>query len=575
MEYFKLDSEIEVCKPRLDNKVIKMEITSIEVERFKRVQKAEIQLSDINVLVGSNNAGKSSMLQGIHFCAGAAVASRRLDKVTFTQQSLLYCPARNFVDLRNGAPYQNQSAFGFLRVRGIVGEDNDQYTVRVYRGRNEGNVGCERHGNPSIGTMVSAFIPPFSVYVPGLAGIPELEEYRSESVVRKGVASGDANLYLRNVLLLIKNKKLLPELTKLMTLIFPDFSIEIKFDQVHDSHIQVFIRAGANQTAKPIELIGTGVLQALQIFSYATLFKPKLLLLDEPDSHLHPDNQGLLAESFVALVENLETKIVVSTHSRHLVEALYGEANFVWMKDGRIQEQGNSLEKIPILMDIGALDSFDKLINGAIEYVLLTEDANIAMMEVLAESSGFDMTKTLIYSYKASSNLSSAYALCEFILASAPKCTVIIHADNDFLTKPEEKSLREKIEKCGAKAFITEGSDIESYFVVPEHIGSLLGKDAATISAWLNELALAKHNKLTHKFSRKRDEAKKKLYKNDDAPDTLQLMGEDVPLPPEKRLGKFMLAELRTAMHGKFGKTINVMTKSKYLYSDYLQSVIE
>lgn len=224
--------------------------------------------------------------------------------------------------------------------------NNDQYTVRVYRGRNEGNVGCERHGNPSIGTMVSAFIPPFSVYVPGLAGIPELEEYRSESVVRKGVASGDANLYLRNVLLLIKNKKLLPELTKLMTLIFPDFSIEIKFDQVHDSHIQVFIRAGANQTAKPIELIGTGVLQALQIFSYATLFKPKLLLLDEPDSHLHPDNQGLLlAESFVALVENLETKIVVSTHSRHLVEALYGEANFVWMKDGRIQEQGKFSRK--------------------------------------------------------------------------------------------------------------------------------------------------------------------------------------------------------------------------------------
>ncbi|WP_447407574.1 AAA family ATPase, partial [Clostridium perfringens] len=86
--------------------------------------------------------------------------------------------------------------------------------------------------------------------------------------------------------------------------------------------------------------IGTGVLQTLQIFSYATLFKPKLLLLDEPDSHLHPDNQGLLADSLIALVENLETKIIISTHSRHLVESLYGEANFVWMKDGKIQEQG-------------------------------------------------------------------------------------------------------------------------------------------------------------------------------------------------------------------------------------------
>lgn len=552
-----------------------MEITSVEVERFKRVQKAEIQLSDINVLVGPNNAGKSSMLQGIHFCAGAAVAARRLDRVTFTQQSLLYCPARDFVDLRNGGPYQNQSAFGYLRVRGVIGEDNDQYTVRVYRGRNEGNVGCERHGNPVIGSMVTAFIPPFSVYVPGLAGIPEIEEYRSESVVRKGVASGDANLYLRNVLFLIKTKNLLSELTQLMKLVFPNFGIEINFDPVHDSYIQILVRAGPNQTTKPIELIGTGVLQALQIFSYATLFKPKLLLLDEPDSHLHPDNQGLLAESFVALVENLETKIIVSTHSRHLVEALYGESNFVWMKGGKIQEQGNSLDKVPILMDIGALDSFDKLINGAINHVLLTEDTNLVMMRTLVEGSGFDMTKTLIYSYKASSNLNSAYALCEFILESAPECTVIIHADNDFLTGDEEQSLREKIEKCGAKAFVTEGSDIESYFVTPEHVCELLGEDYEAIIEWLDELALAKHNKLAHKFSRKRDEAKKKLYKNDNAPDTLTLMGEGLPLPPDKRLGKFMLAEVRSAMHKRFGKNVNLITESNYLYSEYLQSVAD
>lgn len=317
------------------------------------------------------------------------------------------------------------------------------------------------------------------------------------------------------------------------------------------------------------------MLQTLQIFSYATLFKPKLLLLDEPDSHLHPDNQGLLADSLIALVENLETKIIISTHSRHLVESLYGEANFVWMKDGKIQEQGYTLEKVPLLMDIGALDSFDKLINGAISYVILTEDTNLAMMKILVEGSGFDMSKTLIYSYKASSNLNSAYALCEFILASAPECMVIIHADNDFLTECEAKSLRDKIEKCGAKAFVTEGSDIESYFVIPEHIGALLGEAPETISGWLDEIALAKHNKLTHKFSRKRDEAKKKLYKNDNAPDTLQLMGEAVPLPPDKRLGKFMLAELRNTMHERFGKTVNIITESDYLYSDYLSDLLD
>lgn len=552
-----------------------MEITSIQLERFKRVHKAEIKLSEINVLVGSNNSGKSSMLQGIHFFAGATVAARRLGRVTFTQQSLLYCPSRDFVDLRNGSPYQNQSAFGYLRVRGIENEEEDTYTVRVYRGRNDGNVGCERSGNATIGGMVTAFIPPFSVYVPGLAGIPELEEFRSESVVRKGVASGDANLYLRNVLLLIKRKKLLPELTQLMKLIFPNFSIEINFDAVHDSHIHCLVRAGATPTKTPIELIGTGVLQALQIFSYATLFKPKLLLLDEPDSHLHPDNQGLLAESFVALVERLETKIIVSTHSRHLVEALYGESNFVWMKNGKVQEQGSDLSKVPILMDIGALDSFDNLINGTIDKVLLTEDTNFSYIHQLAESSGFDMTKTNIYSYKASSNLNSAFVLSEFILEAAPNTKVIIHVDNDFLTTDETEELKKKIELCGALAFITEGSDIESYFVEPEHIAELLDEDPALIEEWLDELALSKHNKLTHKFSRKRDEAKKKLYKNANAPDTLELMGDQVPLPPDKRLGKFMLSLARSSMNARFGKEVNLLADSNFLFSEYLQEIAQ
>ena len=549
-----------------------MEIHSVEIERFKRVQKVEIELSGINVLVGSNNSGKSSVLQGIHFSAGAAVAARRLDRVTFTQQSLLYCPSKDFVDLRNGGPYQNQSCFGYLRVRGAVNGENDNYTVRVYRGRNEGNVGCERSGNQTIGGAVTAFIPPFSVYVPGLAGIPEVEEFRSESVIRKGVASGDANLYLRNVLLLIKKKEQLPELTRLMKLVFPNFSIELDFDAVHDSHIHCMIRAGTNQRKTPIELIGTGVLQALQIFSYATLFKPKLLLLDEPDSHLHPDNQGLLAESFLALVSELETKIIVSTHSRHLVEALYGDSNFVWMKDGTVHEQGKSLHKVPILMDIGALDSFDKLINGAVDRVILTEDSGLTLICKLAESSGFDMSKTNIYSYKASSNLASASALAEFILEAAPNTKVIVHADNDFLTEEEINSLKKKIEHSGAKAFVTEGADIESYFVNAAHIAELLEVEESEVVEWLDELALQQHNKLTHKFSRKRDEANRKLHKNDAAPDTLTLMGETIPLPPEKRLGKFMLSKVRSSMKERFGKEADLLEDSNSLYSEALRN---
>ena len=561
-----------------------MKITKIELEKFKRVNSAEIVLSDINVLIGSNNAGKSSVLQGIHFSTVAAVAAKRVGKKTFTQDNLLYCPTRDFVTLRYNGEYQNQSKFSYLRIRAELTRENEEgqeyqeedvYTVRVYRGRNEGNVGCDRTGNVIIGNNVTDHIPPFSVYVPGLAGIPQVEEYRSESVVRKGVASGDANLYLRNVIYLLKKKNLIGELTQLMKMVFPSFSVDIKFDPVHDSYIDVFVSVKRGGARKHIELVGTGVLQALQIFSYVTLFKPSLLLLDEPDSHLHPDNQTLLTEALQTITQETNTKIIISTHSRHIVDSLYGEANFVWLKDGSVYEQGSNLHRLSMLMDIGALDSFEKLREGDVDYVFLTEDTKMEMLERLTQSSGFPQENTLFYSYKASSNINSVGTLTEFIKEIAPETHVIVHADNDFLTEDEEVRLSRKISGFGATPFITQGSDIESYFINPDHLSALLEIDLNDVVDWLNELATTNHNELMHKFTRKRDDAKHKLYRNsNEAPDTLRLMGNSVPLEPEKRLGKFMLRKARGELHQRFGKTIDIMTPTEFLKSERLLEII-
>ncbi|MNH48071.1 hypothetical protein D3C79_1116450 [compost metagenome] len=57
--------------------------------------------------------------------------------------------------------------------------------------------------------------------------------------------------------------------------------IDVEFDEQRDHRIKVY--ATQNGARNLIELCGTGLLQVLQIYSYITYFKPKLLLLDEPD----------------------------------------------------------------------------------------------------------------------------------------------------------------------------------------------------------------------------------------------------------------------------------------------------
>ncbi|MFA6188787.1 MAG: AAA family ATPase [Sulfuricurvum sp.] len=554
-----------------------MEISKLELNKFKKINSASINLDPINILIGGNNAGKSSVLQGIHFSIGTAIAARKVNNKTFIQNELLYCPTKNFVRLRHGGDYQNQSNFGSLKIYAKNDENIEHtYDIRVYRGRNEGNVGCDRKGDSTLGTIITNPKLPFSVYVPGLAGIPQVEEYRSEGTVRRGVASGDANLYLRNVIYLILQKKLLPELRRMMLLIFDEFAIDVKFDPSHDTNIDVYVDLTSSGARTPIELIGTGVLQALQIFSYVTLFKPKLLLLDEPDSHLHPNNQSLLAEALLTISTETKTKILVSTHSRHIVDSLYDDANFIWLKNGTVYQQGYDLPRVSMLMDIGALDSYERLREGQIKYAVLTEDSKTDMLKKLLQYSGYNLSEILIYSYKTSSNINSAKALTEFIQEIATNTTVIVHMDNDFYIEDEANKLIRQIEEVGGKPFLTEGSDIESYFINPLHLSALLDEPEELIIDWLNELATENHNELTLKFIRKRDHAKN-LFSRDSSitqPETALLLGTNVPLSADKRIGKFMMKKVNDKMHSKFGKRVDLKTQTEHLKSDLLRNFI-
>ncbi len=554
-----------------------MEIARIQLERFKRVSDITIDLSPINILVGGNNSGKSSVLEGLHFSVVASVAARLADTKTFTQDALLFCPTKEFVSLRNGAPYKNQSNFGYLRVYATDDEDDLDCIIKIYRGRNEGNVGCEVSGSANLRQLISNTRRPFSVYVPGLSGIPQVEECRTESIIRRGVASGDANLYLRNVLLLIKNGGKLQELIEAVRVIFPRFHLSVGFNPKTDLHISVSVSlAGVHGRKTPLELVGTGVQQALQIFSYVVLFRPYLLLLDEPDSHLHPDNQGLLSKALLSIASTTDTKVIISTHSRHLVDALYDESNIVWLKDGSIYQQGDEIGRVPLLMDLGALDSFEKIREGEVDWVFLTEDASLELVKVLINESGFGEDEIVTYSYKTSSNIQSALSLSEFIREIAPDTKIIIHRDRDFMTDIEVEWTEQVIVSCGAMPFITEGSDIEHYFQVSEHLAELLDVDTEEIKAWKDEIAQAEHNTLVHKYLRKRDELKP-LYRNraENPPDGMAMLGPDMPLPEEKRLGKYMLRKLRGSMHERYGTTVDVKSESEFLWSEKLSQLRE
>ncbi len=81
------------------------------------------------------------------------------------------------------------------------------------------------------------------------------------------------------------------------------------------------------------------------------------MILDEPDSHLHPNNQRLLAEKLHSLAVENDFQIILSTHSRHLLYSFEDLAKINWISNGKIVEEDINI--INVLVDLGALDKGD------------------------------------------------------------------------------------------------------------------------------------------------------------------------------------------------------------------------
>ena len=450
-------------------------IEKIEISRFKNIEELELRLDNINVLVGGNNAGKSSILQAIQFSISIAQTTSLAEfrrtrwkdgklSTSLTPEQILYTPTNDIYSLGNGGTL-SQSREEAILVKFTESDFNEKAEFTLRKGRNK-NLLVGLQGE-ILGQQIRNIESPFSIYVPGLAGIAAFEEFKSEGIVRKIAAKGNANSVFRNILLILSHdEKKWTAFHADLNDVFSEIKIHIEFNPGRDDNIEVFIIRG--ELKLPIDTYGTGVLQTIQILSYLHLYRPKFLILDEPDSHLHPQNQKIIAEKLHELTTELEFQIILSTHSRHLLDSFQNIAEVHWIVDGRLSEEDYNFVKV--LLEIGALDKGDFLNNGNIKCIVLTEDYITKPLRYILKANEFNLDECDIWAYEGCSKLDTAIVLSAFIKKHAPNARIIVHRDSDYLSDDEKHDIEQKASNAGLDIFFTTGTDIESNFLNKEHL---------------------------------------------------------------------------------------------------------
>ena len=297
-------------------------LRKVEVKNFKVFGEETFELAEHLVVVGPNNCGKTSLLQAI--ATWSEIANHwfetnpdfaRLDDGNYptTDLNLLRfdsVPLRDFPHLwqnkRVGEPISIWVEAERWRVGfEIVLSATEQAQIRPMREVRETHLESCRENPPTI------------VYVPPISHLPIGEAPLREDAVRARIRAGRLAEVLRNVVDFVGQDD--SKWRQLQCVVDDFFGYEL-LPPSRGTDLIVQYRHRRSGEAFDLNSAASGFLQVLA--SYATLLfqEASVILIDEPDAHLHLLLQEAAYRRLRSFASITKSQLVVATHSEAIIE---------------------------------------------------------------------------------------------------------------------------------------------------------------------------------------------------------------------------------------------------------------
>ena len=237
------------------------------------------------------------------------------------------------------------------------------------------------------------------------------------------------------------------------------------------------------------------------------------------------------------------------------------------------QMDGFTLDMKQLLLDeyitkLAAINNLKSLVSS--KCVVLSEDKHTDMLQVLLMANGFNTEEITIMSYDNCTKLDLLPLTLGTIRKIKPDIIFIIHRDSDYLTINEICKVKDKITALGAHPFITEGTDIESYFLNTLHINYLypnLNKEQ--ISDWITDATLRTKELSVEKMMKHKYGEKYKEYLSEKN----QFTAIYDQVPERYRIGKETMKILKSLIHPHVEGNVSLIEQSQFLKTPVLDEI--
>lgn len=333
-------------------------ISRVVVDNFKKFDRADFKTKDHLVIAGPNNSGKTTLLQAIAAWSEIASMWRSYNPDISREEDGNY-------------PSINLNLLSFYSVPladfdHLWKDKNVRYPASVWLHTDEWKIGFEiLHKETELASIrpvkeVSEDDlekyrdkPLLPVYIPPLSG-PDIKEPLFDPVVIPArLARMQAGSVLRNLILVISRDR--EKWSKLQGIVRDFFGYELASPS---GGAEVFARYRhfSNDVSYDMSSGASGFLQVLTVYAALLYGEASVVLIDEPDAHLHVLLQDKMYRSLYEHARKSGSQLIVSTHSESLIKAVDPRHLRVMRSDG-LKAVADGIEQAALVNVLKVLDN--------------------------------------------------------------------------------------------------------------------------------------------------------------------------------------------------------------------------
>ncbi len=341
-------------------------LTKLTVRNFKLFNDVEIELGDRVVLIGPNNAGKTSALQALALWnigvkrwaekRGSGDVPEKRPGVTINRRDLIAVPVptanllwRDLHTQISSRESRTQKIFIDVIVEGVSSGEPWRCGLEFYYA-NEESFYCRAQRLPEGGRMTvpEAATRTAIAYLPPMSGLAASETRLDEGAINVRLGEGRTAEVLRNLCFQILQRNHgdtdWNRITDQMSALF---GITLERPEYIRERGEIVMSYRAHDIRLDMSASGRGQQQILLLLAHMTANPGAVLLLDEPDAHLEILRQRQIYQILTDTAASTGSQIIAASHSEVLLnEAADRDIVIAFVgKPHRIDDRGSQVAK--------------------------------------------------------------------------------------------------------------------------------------------------------------------------------------------------------------------------------------